>query len=251
MIFKHLRIAATAALILMASASALAQDRQQFKYKWTVVPIDEHWDLITDSTATKLIESYDYLLAPLYEVVGKSDKQYGKKRPESELSNFVVDAIKAEAQKIDKRHIDLALTNFGGIRTDLPEGNVTMYDIYSIFPFRNYLVVFDISGKDIIEMIEAHKERLEAMSGVKVVVDNGKVTTLEVGGSPVEPDRTYVMASINFLMTGGDDWCLNRYAKNKVEYENVLIRDAIVNAFKAAGNNAVSLKKDGRTIIIK
>lgn len=245
------RTAAVAASILLVAASSYAKEPQQFKYKWDVVPIDDRWDFITDSTATKLIKSYDYVLSPLKEVVGKTDRQYAKKRPESGLSNFVVDAIKTKAQQLDKRHIDLALTNFGGIRTDLPKGDVTMYDIYSIFPFRNYLVVFDISGKDIIEMIEKHAKRPEAMSGVTLVVEKGKVTSLEVGGRPVDPERTYVMASINFLMTGGDGFCLNQYAKNKVEYEDVLIRDAIVDAFKAAGNNVISLKKDGRTVITK
>lgn len=246
------RIAALAVLIMLISAPASARKpQQQFKYKWDVITIDDRWDAITDSSATRLIRSYDYLLAPLYEVIGRTDRQYEAQRPESELSNFVVDAVKDTAQKLDSRRIDLALTNLGGIRTALPKGDVTMYDIYSIFPFRNFIVVFEISGKDLIEVIYAHKRKPEVMSGVKLVVDKGEITTLEVGGAPIDPQRTYVMASINFLMTGGDDFCFNRYAKNKVEYEDVLIRDAIVAAFKANGDKELSLKKDGRCIVVK
>jgi len=246
-----LRIAALAAFALMLSASLYAQERAQFKYKWDVIPIDDRWDFITDSTATKLIKSYDQLLAPLYEVVGKSAEQYDRKRPESGLSNFVVDAIRSKAQQLDSRKIDLALTNFGGIRTSLPKGDVTMYDILSIFPFRNYITVFEIKGKDIIQIIGEHKERPEAMSGVKLVVNKGVIETLEIGGTPVDAEHTYVMASINFLMTGGDDFCLNRFAINLKEYEDVLIRDAIIDAFKDMKGEVLTLKNDGRTIVIK
>lgn len=250
MIFKNLRLTITAALLLCTIAAS-GQKRETFKYKWDVVPMDDRWSVITDSTATKLIASYDSILSPLYEVVGRTDKKYSKHRPESELSNFVVDAIRTKAEKLDGRHVNVALTNFGGIRTSLPEGEVTMYDMLSIFPFYNYLIVFEISGEDYIKLMEDHVAKPEVMSGVKMVIENGKIVTLEIEGEPVKAGRMYTMASINFLMTGGDNWCLNNYALKVREYEDCLIRDAIVEALKegSADGKTVSLKKDGRTII--
>lgn len=246
--FKSFRYAAVAALLL-CSLSATGQGK--YKYKWDVIQMDDRWGVITDSTATKLIAAYDSILAPLYEVVGVTDKQYDRNRPECGLTNFVVDAIRRSAAKNDERHVNLALTNFGGIRTSLPEGNVTMYDILSIFPFHNYLVVFDISGEDLYKVLSDHASRPEAMSGVRIVIDGGKIASLEIDGEPFDVNRTYVMASINFLMTGGDDFCLNQYAKNVKEYENVLVRDAVVDAMREtmAEKKIIAPENDGRTII--
>lgn len=246
--FTNLRC--TAAIILLL-CSLTASGQGKFEYTWDVVPMDDRWDAITDSTATKLIAAYDSILAPLYEVVGVSDKQYDKERPESGLSNFIADAIRRCAEKADGRHVNLALTNFGGIRTSLPQGNVTMYDMLSIFPFINYLVVFEISGRDLYTILNRHAGRPEAMSGVRIVVDGGKIASLDIDGTPIDTNRTYVMASINFLMSGGDDFCLDRYAKNIREYKDILIRDAVVDAIREtmAEKNIVSLEKDGRTIV--
>lgn len=252
MFYLKLRYAAIAALLL-CSIAASGQDREKFKYEWNVVRMDDRWNAITDSTATRLIAGYDSILAPLYEVIGVCDKQYSNKRPESELSNFVVDAIRRSAEKADERHIDLALTNFGGIRTSIPKGNVTMYDLLSIFPFYNYIVVFEISGSNLYKLLSDHAEVPEVLSGVRLEIDKGVITKLEIGGAPIDTNRTYVMASINFLMTGGDDWCLNRYAENIRSYENLLILDAIVDTMKVmmAQKNIITMQKDGRTIVKK
>lgn len=244
------RIAVAAALLFL-SISIFAQERQKFEYKWDTVPIDDRWDFITDSTATRMIAAYDSVLAPLREVLVRSDKRYDRNRPESALSDFVADALRKGAEKVDGHHVDIALTNFGGIRTNLPEGDVTMYDVLSMFPFHNFVVVFEISGKDFYCLMREHAERPEVMSGVRLVVDEGKVASVEVGGAPLDTTRTYTMASINFLMSGGDYWTLDTYARGKREYPDYLIRDAIVDALKevALKGEILSLEKDGRTII--
>ena len=249
-------------LILSFAAAALAcisccgeqGPAPELDYRWSVVPIDSTWAEIKDSTATEIIARYSPLLSSLYEVVAVSGEEYTKHRPESALSNFVVDAIHEQAEILSGEKIDLALTNFGGIRTSLPKGEVTLYDIYAIFPFNNYIVVFDIKGSDLIALVRDHARRPEAMSfNTRLVCDRGVVKKFEISGVPVQPDSIYRMASINFLMSGGDDYCLNRYATNAREFPDVIIRDAVVAKLRkmSEGGKPIYLAPDSRAKVIK
>ncbi len=69
-------------------------------------------------------------------------------------------------KKHSKAKVDFALTNFGGIRAALPAGNVRRYDIYSIFPFENYIVILDVKGSSVRRLFDSFaRNRVEAMSG--------------------------------------------------------------------------------------
>ena len=71
----------------------------QFTYKWTPVQIDSTWDDTKDLRATLTIEKYNAQVAPLQEIIGYSEDEYSSRRPESGLSNFAADVIKAIAEE--------------------------------------------------------------------------------------------------------------------------------------------------------
>ena len=235
-------IAFAAAVLISVPAAA------QFSYKWTPVAIDSSYSEIKDSTATMIIRKYDPMLSSLYEVIGQSEDEYTAKRPESGLSNFVADIIRERAEKECGRKVHAAMTNFGGIRTSLPKGDITMYDILSIFPFENRIEVFDIKGSELVKFFDSNAGNPEALSGVKLVVESGKVTFLEVDGAPVDPGKTYTFATIDFLLKGGDGVRFNGM-ENRVN-TGVLIREAIEDHIRreTAEGRTISLKKDGRVV---
>ena len=103
------RILLIAVLLLASLGDAAAQ----FTYKWTPVPMDSTWDAMKDFRATKVIEKYSAQVAPLQEIIGYSEDEYDKGRPESGLSNFAADVIRAIAEKKTGETVDIALTNFG------------------------------------------------------------------------------------------------------------------------------------------
>lgn len=225
----------------------------QISYKWTAVPIDSTWDEMKDPSATQVIERYKPQIGPLQEIVGYTVEEYSKHRPESALSNLSADMVKEIVESESGEKVDIALINFGGIRTDLPKGAVRVYDLYSIFPFENTLVYFDIKGSDLKSVLLGmiKRGRVEALSNVKIVVRDGVPLQLDVAGAPIDEERIYRLATINFLMDGGDGLKLRNYAENYVD-TGLLLRDAFASYFRENFLNPgkpVRLSADGRVTI--
>ena len=244
-----IKIVFVISLLLLGITAAHAQ----LTYSWTTVAMDATWGDIKDFTATKIISKYEPMVAPLMEIIGYSEDEYDKGTPEGPLSNFAVDVIRAIAEKETGTNVDVAMTNFGGIRTSLPKGAVRVYDIFSIFPFDNYLVTFDILGSDLDKFLRnmASRGRVEALSNVQVVFDGRQLESLTVGGEPIDPEKNYRFATINFLMDGGDRLSVGDFARNITNLETVFIRDAIVDYIRemTARGETISLKNDGRVIV--
>ena len=130
--------------LLLASCGRKSGD---FEYAWQYHYIDSRYDIGNDMAAVDIIDKYSPQVAPLMEIIGYTDRLIESRRgAESELSNFAADIIRERAEKEIGEHIDLAMTNYGGIRTAMPKGDVRVYDIYSIFPFENDIVVCKVKG---------------------------------------------------------------------------------------------------------
>lgn len=221
-------------------------------YKWTPVPIDSTWDNIKDFTATEIIGKYSDLVEPLDEILCYSADEYNKRRPESELSDFAADAIKAVAEKATGRSVDLAMTNFGGIRTSMPKGAVRVYDIYSIFPFNNTIVVVDMKGSDIKKLLGRMSTGwVEALSNVEIFVDGNQIKKFNIAGAPVDDEKIYRFATVDFLLDGGDSLTIRDLASS-ITQTGVYIRDGIVDLLreKGARGEVLDLHTDGRVQMI-
>ena len=172
------------AVLLPATVSA------QLRYNWSTVRMDSRYDNGTDRTAAEIIGKYSPMVAPLQEIIGYSEAEYDKARPESGLSNFAADVIRETAEKAVGKRVDVGLTNFGGIRTSLPKGAVRVYDIFSIFPFENHIVVFDIKGRDLLKFFKQMAVRPEALSNVYLVAHKEEIVMTgspngDAGGRPL------------------------------------------------------------------
>lgn len=238
--------------VLACIAAFAAGAQAQITYKWTPVPIDTTWDAMTDFTATKIIAKYSDLIEPMDEILCYSKDEYGRRRPESPLSNFAADAIKSIAEKATGQNIDMAMTNFGGIRADLPKGAVRVYDIFSIFPFNNSVVVCEIKGSNLKKLFSRMSTGwTEAFSNVEIVVDSNKIVKLNVAGAPLDNEKTYKFATVNFLLDGGDGVTIRKMSESVTD-TGIYIRDGIVAMLreKGARGEVLDLKKDGRVQMI-
>ncbi|MFY9364431.1 MAG: 5'-nucleotidase C-terminal domain-containing protein, partial [Bacteroidales bacterium] len=149
--------------------------------------------------------------------------------------------------------VDFALTNFGGIRTFFPKGELTLYYVYAAFPFENSLVLVSLPGKHVIELFDnMASNRVEALSGVKLVIEEGKVTTLFINGQPVDEKKTYNIATIDFLLGGGDRMTV--LSKNiGTDYSGITLRDVMlqyITAFYEKGE-PIPAKTDKRVVVIQ
>lgn len=155
----------------------------------------------------------------LEEVIAHSDKRLSSerllvRRNESELGNLAADAFRWLAKS------DIAIINGGGLRADLPEGDVKKRDIMSIFPFGNTLRIAEINGATVREMLEHSVEYYPAsfggfldVSGMTFSYDPSKpakhrIEEIFIGGTPLDEDKIYTIALGDFQTAGGDDYTM-------------------------------------------
>lgn len=165
----------------------------------------------------------------LNEVVAHSDKELSSerllvRRNESELGNLAADAFRWTANS------DIAIVNGGGLRADLPAGDVKRRDTMAIFPFGNTLRVAEIKGSTIREMLEHSVEYYPAsfggfldVSGLTFSYDPSKpgkhrVKDIFVAGQPLDENKTYTIALADFQTSGGDDYTMLKGLKIVGEY---------------------------------
>lgn len=140
---------------------------------------------------------------------------------EAALGNLIADSMR-EADFGDKASAaDFAFMNPGGIRADLPKGDVTFADLAKIQPFGNTLVKLELTGEQIKTLLQQQwgtnadgtpNTKTLQISGLKYTADFNKpvaerVTGLTLeDGTPIDPAKTYTAVVNNFMAAGGDNY---------------------------------------------
>ena len=93
-------------------------------------------------------------------------------------------------------------------------------------------------------------KRFQALGGVRIVVENKQIVSIELGGEPLDDDKVYGMVTITFLLNGGDGLYLAENALS-VQTLDVLVREPVLKYIKneTAEGRQVEYHKDGRIII--
>ena len=210
-------------------------------------------DLPVALEAAELLEVQPKL-AHLKTVIGHSAGMYMNLRtqPDLPLGNLVADVFRAFGSRYFGVPMDFAVTNYGGIRTPMPAGAVTLEDITSMFPFNNYLCYAQLRGASLTKLLEqlAGTKAFQAVSGCEVRTKGGKLVSATVGGAAIDPERLYNVTTIDFLLDGGDKLNIGALAE-KVELTHVLLREVMldyVRSCEAAGKEIVAAS-DGRVIM--
>ena len=200
------------------------------------------------AAAARLMLDAQAPMAKVKEVVGYCPRPMNEKKPESSLSNFLVDALMAKTASLTGRKVDIGLMNFGGIRIDMPVGDVTVDDIMSMVPFRNHLVYVALKGSDVKRLFEdMARDHIQVVGGVEVTVGKHQLIDLKVGGEPVDDDKVYGLATIDFLLDGGDRIFAARNALELIQTD-VLIYDMVLEHVRnlTAEGKPVEYHTDGR-----
>ena len=191
-------------------------------------------------------------MARVKEVIGYSTSYMEARRPESALSNWFIDVLMAHTEKVAGKKVDIGVTNFGGIRKDMPEGEIILDDMLSMFPFKNYLVYVEHKGSQIRKILETMAAgRVEVLGGARIVSENGKLVSATIGGQPIDDNKVYGLATISFLLNGGDGLSMAENALSITHYEDVMIIDAVLEHMRAetAAGRPISYQEDGRVQI--
>lgn len=201
-----------------------------------------------------LILEVQPVMAPMKVVIGHSARMMMNDRdnPDLPLGNLVADALREYGSKYFKVPMDFAITNFGGIRVPMPEGEVTVDDIASMFPFINYICYVKMKGENLTRLLEqlSGTSAFQAISGATVKVKAHKLESALVGGKPIDPAKVYNILTIDFLLDGGDQLRIGSMAE-EVILSHVLIKDVMLNYVKdcEAKGILVDSQADGRVIM--
>ena len=122
-------------------------------------------------------------MARLKEVIAYAPEDLVRTKPECALFDFIADRLAADVAKVTGRRVDFAFTNTGGIRVDIPAGDVLLDDLVSMLPFKNYLTWVELKGSDLRAVLEYMAEtKPQCISGGRVVIKGGKLVSAEIGG---------------------------------------------------------------------
>ena len=200
----------------------------------------------------KLMMEAQPSMAFVKEVVGYSTRAMEKRSPESALTDWIIDMLMEETAELCGQEIDFGITNFGGIRVDMPAGEVLYDDLQSMFPFNNTLCCVKLKGRDVRRIFEKMAGgSVQVVGGVRMVVKDRKLQSLLVGGEPVDDDRVYNLATISFLLSGGDGMDLANNAIEVIDTQ-VNIFDVVIAHVRdmTQRGEKIEYEMDGRVQII-
>ncbi|MFJ1366428.1 5'-nucleotidase C-terminal domain-containing protein [Capnocytophaga canimorsus] len=171
------------------------------------------------------------------------------------IGNFMADACFEQIaplfeQRTGKK-LDFVLLNWGGIRSDLKKGDITIGSVFRLMPFENMLVVLEITGEKVNEMADYLARRgtahpLSKQVGLQITTD-GKIRQFTIHGKPIDPKATYQVCTSDFLMYGGDGMTFFANPIN-VHETDYLIRNTLIDYFKKI--DTLQTQKDKRFIFV-
>ena len=171
---------------------------------------------------------------------------------ETNLGDLCADAVRVRAGA------DVGIMNGGGIRVTLKKGDITLGDILKVHPYGNMLTVVEVTGQQLLDILEWSVHSLPSENGGFLQVsgmtfeihtyldtpctwdENGMFTGIEgerrvrnvmVKGEPLDPEATYTLAGMDYtLLNTGDGYMMFQGCKvvlDRVMLDNQVLIDYI------------------------
>jgi len=182
-----------------------------------------------DPNVALIVDKYDSRVrAEFSAVIGTATADLIRDRSmESNLGDLITDAMR------EASGAQIAFQNGGAIRADIPKGPITLENVYTVLPFDDDLVTMDLTGEQIRELLEKSvlSENLLQVSGMRIVYDLSKpsgvkVVAAEVAGKLMDAQKTYKVATNDFLVTAGGAFSVFKQGSD-VTFGSP-VRDAVV-----------------------
>ena len=147
------------------------------------------------------------------------------------MGNLTADAM---LDRVKDQGVTISLQNSGGLRSSIDAGDVTMGEVLTVLPFQNTLSTFEASGQTVIDALENGVSQVEEaagrflqVAGLKYTWDPAaepgkRVTEVLVAEGdnwvPIDPAKTYLIVSNNYVRNGGDGFAMFVNAANAYDY---------------------------------
>ncbi len=166
-----------------------------------------------DPEVKEVVDYWNAQMAPILDtVIGTTLNaltQSGKENGDVAIGNLITDGLR------DYLGTDLAFWNNGGIRADIPKGDITMKQVYTVLPFGNFIWKVEATGAEIVHAITRSYARPNRNPAVDLQISGGSYTVLtkpdgtperidvKVNGQPIDLAATYTLAVSDFAATSG------------------------------------------------
>jgi 5'-nucleotidase len=223
--------------------------KPSFTYK--LIPVKSHLDSKVDQTFAAKIDSYTTDVAKkMDEVIGYCPSAMSKGNPESPLSNLTADGLIWAAKEFHNVDADVSVYNSGGIRSTIAKGNLTVGDVFTLYPFDNVLSVITMKGSELKKFFNtvASYGGMPINGGVRLVISNKKVKSLTINGKAIVDSQTYTIATLNYLVNT-ESYFANHLSR--MDY-SIYVWDYFTEYFRylAKNNNGqITASKDGRITV--
>lgn len=207
-----------------------------------------------DSQLVQIYLPYKKILEKdMNRVIAVSNKEMVKGKPESCLTNFLADLLLEEGSKYLKNsgqqfQPDISYLNYGGIRSYLPKGEITVGKIFEIMPFENEMVFLKLNGEQIQKFLNAVAgDGGDSVGGVRFKIADGKAAGIVVGEKSLQLDKSYWLVTNDYVAQGGDNLKILA-ERNEFVQSGKKIRDIIISHLENLNEQGdiLSAETDGR-----
>ena len=239
-------------IFLLVISSCKKSEKQLIKITAKNIAIDS--TIKASEEITNIINPYkEKLTSEMQEVLCYSPKEIIKSdgNMQSSLGNLMADMCFKMANPIFKENtneaIDFVLLNYGGIRADLPKGYIKKEHAFKLMPFENELVVVNLTGDKVLELISFfinNKDAHPFCKNIELIISKNSYN-LKIKGNVFNKNKTYNVLTNDYLHNGGSNMNFFKNSK-KFTILDYKIRDVIIDYFKKTDTLKATL--DNRVI---
>ncbi len=170
------------------------------------------------------------------EIIGKTSGDLSHQSEKvSVLGELVTDIMRQET------NADIAFQNGGGLRTNIPVGEITVGKLWEVMPFDNTLILMDMKGGQILNVLQhgINNPKYQSLqySGIKVKYDallppDKRIVEVTLpDGSVLNLEKTYRVVTNDFMAEGGDGYTIFKEGSSVIDTHR-LVRDVLIEAIK-------------------
>jgi 5'-nucleotidase len=233
-----------------AATGAVASSSASVLRTWHYDPKTGKQAIAPDAEVQQIVDEANAAVAPIKdEVVGHTNVDLTRTQVpsappggESNLGDVATDAMNWQADQLEGGAVDFAFANSGGIRADIPAGDVTFGEVYAAFPFQNVLTTTTLTGaqvKQVLEQGASGQFGMVQVSGLRFTYNpslpaGSRVTSITVAatGQPLDPAANYRVATNDFMYNGGDNYTMFKQGTNPVIYSDQVLYDVLSGYFR-------------------
>lgn len=225
----------------------------QNSYEIQNVSVSEKENALDSSLVEMYLPYKKVLEKDMNRVISFSEMEMTKAKPESYLTNFMADLLlvegakEAEGQGLEMTP-EVSFFNYGGIRSIIPKGEITVGNVFELMPFENEMVFLQLNGKQMQEFFDYVAQKGgDSLGGARFKISDGNAVDATIGGEVLNSDKTYWLVTNDYVANGGDGLEVLKNSQQFVK-SGRKIRDAIISNLEEKQKNKQKLtaKLDGR-----